>query len=119
MCVCTYYSFVDKSSFIKFYISMKTEIDILIAQKVREIREREGLTKEQLDIKLGFAAGSSFVGHVETDKRTKYNLYHLNELAKILHCSMSDFLPLPYVEENCLEKYRKQVARRKSQEGGK
>ncbi|OUN62581.1 MULTISPECIES: helix-turn-helix domain-containing protein [unclassified Butyricimonas] len=98
---------------------MKTKIDIFIAQKVKEIREREGLTREQLDIKLGFAAGSAFVGHVETDKRTKYNIYHLNELARILNCSMADFLPLPFHDENGLEKFRDHLAKRKKREESK
>ncbi|WP_279091762.1 helix-turn-helix domain-containing protein [Butyricimonas virosa] len=98
---------------------MKTTLDIFIARKVQEIREKRELTREQLDIKLGFAAGSAFVGHVETDKRTKYNLYHLNELARILECSIADFFPFPYDEENSLEKYRAHVAKKKQQNSGK
>ena len=35
----------------------------------------------------------------------KYNSNHLNELAKILDCSISDFYPPRYVEENCIEEY--------------
>ena len=35
-----------------------------------------------------------FISHVEGDKfRAKYNLVHLNELAKLFKCSMKDFFP--------------------------
>jgi hypothetical protein len=36
----------------------------------------------------------SFVGHVETpNRRAKYNLNHLNALAKLFKCSPKDFMP--------------------------
>jgi hypothetical protein len=36
----------------------------------------------------------SFVGHVETpNRRAKYNVNHLNALAKIFKCSPKDFMP--------------------------
>jgi hypothetical protein len=41
-----------------------------------------------LDVSIGF------IGNIENPEyRAKYNLNHLNELAKILECSPKDFLP--------------------------
>lgn len=46
----------------------------------------------ELSQKLGLS--SSFVSHVESPKRrAKYNINHLNELAKIFECSPKDFWP--------------------------
>lgn len=45
----------------------------------------------------------------------KYNSNHLNELAKILDCSISDFYPPRFVEENCIEEYH-EIRERRRQE---
>lgn len=89
---------------------MRTTIDNFIVEKVKEIRESKGLTQEEVDIKLGFSSGSGFVGHAENDGRQKYNIYHLNELAKIFDCDIADFLPHPHQEENSLKEYRDYIA---------
>lgn len=45
-----------------------------------------------LSQKIGMS--SSFVSHVESAKRrAKYNINHLNEIAKIFECSPKDFWP--------------------------
>ncbi len=97
---------------------MKTTIDKYIIQKVKEIRDARGLTQEELMHKLGFSSGSSYVSKAEGEGSARYNIYHLNELAKILDCDIADFLPRPYQKENSLKEYRDSIAeaRRKAKE---
>lgn len=70
---------------------------IILAVKKR--RQELGLTQEQLSLELEL--NIAFVGLVETpSRREKYNINHLNRLAEILDCSIADFLPLPFLENN-------------------
>ncbi len=56
------------------------------------MRIKHGLSQIALSEKLNMS--DSFVGHVETPKRrAKYNINHLNALAKIFKCSPKDFMP--------------------------
>lgn len=89
---------------------MKTTIDKYIIQRVKELREANGLTQEELMHKLGFSSGSSYVSKAESEGAAKYNIYHLNELAKIFDCDIADFLPHPHQEENSLKEYRDYIA---------
>jgi transcriptional regulator with XRE-family HTH domain len=67
-------------------------IDQYAIDKVRKMREERGLSQKELSLQMEFSEG--FVGHVENPKRRdKYNLGHLNTLAKIFGCSICDFLP--------------------------
>lgn len=69
-----------------------TKIDLFVIQKVKEKREKAGLRQIDLSQHLGMA--DSFISNVESSKRRdKYNIRHLNELAKIFDCSPQDFLP--------------------------
>ena len=71
---------------------MKTDIEWYVIQKVKEKREERKLTQTQLSIELGLSSG--WVGKVESRKiKDKYNLNHLNDLARILKCSPQDFMP--------------------------
>lgn len=100
------------------FIIMYTSIDIYIIKKVEELREKAGLKQEELSHLLGFATGSTFVSSAERFSKAKYNIYHLNELAKILECDIADFFPRPYLEANSLQEYRdaKEEAKRKAKE---
>lgn len=70
----------------------KTELDLYVIEKVKEFRNTKKIPQKELSIKMGFSEG--FVGHIENPKRRdKYNLHHLNILAKIFKCSPRDFLP--------------------------
>jgi len=63
-----------------------------IINKVREMREKQEMTQASLSHALNMA--DSFVSNVESLKRRdKYNVNHLNQLAKIFKCSPKDFLP--------------------------
>lgn len=100
------------------FIVMYTTIDIYIIKKVAELREKAGLKQEELSHLLGFATGSTFVSSAERFYKAKYNIYHLNELAKILECDIADFFPHPFQDANSLQEYRdaKKEAKSKTKE---
>lgn len=67
-------------------------IERYIIEKVREIRESKGITQEQLSLSLG--KNITFISQIEApSKKAKYNIIHLNEIAKVLNCSAKDFWP--------------------------
>jgi transcriptional regulator with XRE-family HTH domain len=69
-----------------------TSIELYIIQRVREIRELHGITQMELSLKLGKGVG--FIGDIEApSKVAKYNIKHLNDIAKIFGCSPRDFWP--------------------------
>lgn len=69
-----------------------TEVDLFVIKKVKEMREKQEIRQIDLSQHLGMA--DSFISNVESSKRRdKYNIRHLNELAKVFKCSPKDFLP--------------------------
>lgn len=71
---------------------IKSEIDLYVINKVRELRVNANISQAELALLLDLSVG--FIGHIESSKyRAKYNLHHLNQLAKVLKCSMKDFFP--------------------------
>ncbi len=69
-----------------------TKIEQHVINAVRKRRIDKGISQKNLAYLLDVSVG--FIGDVENPKyRAKYNLNHLNELAKILDCSPKDFLP--------------------------
>jgi transcriptional regulator with XRE-family HTH domain len=69
-----------------------SEIDLYVINKVRELRVPKALSQVKLSILMGLAEGA--IGKIENPKeRAKYNIRHLNLLAKALKCSPKDFLP--------------------------
>ena len=69
-----------------------TKIEKFIIQAVKSKRMEAGFTQIALSQKLNMS--DSFVGHVETPKRrAKYNVNHINALAKVFKCSPKDFMP--------------------------
>jgi transcriptional regulator with XRE-family HTH domain len=72
---------------------LKSEIDIYVIDRVRELRVKRNLSQADLAYDLNVSVG--FIGKVESaNYSTHYNIRHLNELAKILSCSPQDFLPI-------------------------
>ncbi|WP_035677718.1 helix-turn-helix domain-containing protein [Flavobacterium limnosediminis] len=68
------------------------KIERYIISKVREIRETKGVTQEQLSLSIG--KNITFISQIEApSKKAKYNISHLNEIAKALDCSPKDFWP--------------------------
>lgn len=69
-----------------------SEIDLYVINKVRELRVPQHLSQVKLSILMGLAEGA--IGKIENPKeRAKYNIRHINLLAKALKCSPKDFLP--------------------------
>lgn len=71
---------------------MVSKIDKYVIGKVKEKRLERGFSQSQLAFELNLP--TSFIGMLESGKyEKKYNVNHLNEIAKILECSLYDFLP--------------------------
>lgn len=69
-----------------------TKIELYIIAEVRKMRENSGMSQMELSLKLGKAVG--FIGDIEApSKKAKYNIKHLNDIAKIFGCSPKDFWP--------------------------
>ncbi len=71
----------------------------------RSREKKEGsISPDKLFLEISFVC--NFVNFTENYTRGyKYNSNHLNELAKIPDCSISDFYSPKYVGENCIEEY--------------
>lgn len=77
----------------------KTDIEQFVINKVKEIRIAKGFSQEDIALALNFTRG--FIGQIESHKHpAKYNLNHLNILAKEFKCSPKDFLPEKPVSES-------------------
>lgn len=75
------------------------------------------ISPNKLSLEIGLVR--NFVKCTEDYTRGyKYNSNHLNELAKVLNCSISDFYPPKYVEENCIEEYH-EIREQRRQESEK
>lgn len=91
-----------------------TTIESYIIEAVRKRREGLKISPNKLSLEMGLVR--NFVSCTENYTRGyKYNSNHLNELAKILECSISDFYPPRFVEENCIEEYH-EIRERRRQE---
>ena len=72
---------------------MTTEIEQFVIEKVKQKRIEMNFSQADLAHRLNVSNG--FIGKVESPKYlAKYNLNHINTLAKIFNCSPADFLPL-------------------------
>ena len=72
---------------------MTTEIEQFVIDTVKEKRIEKNFSQAYLAHQLNVSNG--FIGKVESPKyQAKYNLNHINELAKIFQCPPTDFLPL-------------------------
>lgn len=69
-----------------------SKIEQYVIDRVREIRKEKNISQPALAHLLDVSEG--FIADIESPKRrAKYNLNHLNELAKVFNCSPKDFLP--------------------------
>jgi transcriptional regulator with XRE-family HTH domain len=70
---------------------LKNKIDWFIINQVRELRQSNGLSQDDISIHLNLSKG--FIGQIESPNYiAKYNTGHLNELAKLFKCSPKDFM---------------------------
>lgn len=69
-----------------------SELDLFVINRVRELRVQRQISQVDLSILLGMSEG--VVGKIENPRiRDKYNIRHINLLAKALKCSPKDLLP--------------------------
>ncbi len=72
--------------------NLKSKIDWYIITKVREMRTERKLTQTHIAVHLGKSVG--LIGLIESPKyKHKYNVEHINALAKLFKCSVKDFFP--------------------------
>lgn len=70
----------------------KSDIDLYIIARIKELRTQHKLSQAALAVKIGVS--DAFIGQIENPKHySKYSLVQLNELAKIFNCSPREFLP--------------------------
>ena len=73
-------------------MAKKSKFELAVIQKVKEFREYRELGQRDIAAILGVTEG--FIGQIESpNSASKYNLNHLNTLAKELPCSPKDFIP--------------------------
>ncbi|MCX2575952.1 helix-turn-helix transcriptional regulator [Pedobacter sandarakinus] len=88
---------VSKKSIIQIAVGMekrnsKSEIDLYVINKVKEYRLKADISQAKLAAELDKSL--SFIGAIESPRyRAKYNIQHLNQLAKLFGCSIKDFFP--------------------------
>lgn len=76
----------------------KTDFELAVINRVKEIRTEKGLSQYDVSVILG--TSSSFIGQVETSSNpSKYNLNHLNRLAYEWGCSPQSFIPAKPISE--------------------
>ena len=72
---------------------MLTPIEQFVIEKVRQLRNQKNISQAELAFSIGVSVG--FIGKVESLKyNTKYNLNHLNSIAKALNISPKELLPI-------------------------
>ena len=68
------------------------DIEVYIIRKIKELREEKGISQVSLSLALG--KSTTFISDIEApSKKAKYNVKHLNDIAKLLECSPKDFWP--------------------------
>jgi transcriptional regulator with XRE-family HTH domain len=69
-----------------------SELDRYIIERVKTLRKERKLSQTKLSIMMGLASG--FIAKVETPSiPSKYNIKHLNLLAKAMKCNLWDIVP--------------------------
>lgn len=71
---------------------MKTAIDMYVVEAIRKERMAQDVSQAMLGFGIGLS--DAFIAQIENPKhRAKYNVRHINEIAKFLGCSPRKFLP--------------------------
>jgi ribosome-binding protein aMBF1 (putative translation factor) len=72
--------------------SVLTPIEQYVVDIVKKKRIEREMSQKELAYQMEKSLG--FIGDIENPKyRAKYNLNHINELARVFECSPKDFLP--------------------------
>ncbi|UII21667.1 helix-turn-helix domain-containing protein [Fulvivirga ligni] len=73
-------------------MNKKSDFEMAVVSRVKDLRVARNLSQDDLAIFLDLSRG--FIGQIESPRYpSKYNLNHLNTLAKHFGCSPKDFLP--------------------------
>lgn len=82
-------------TFVQIYFlryNMLTEIERFVIDRVRKLRVEKNISQAELALSIGVSIG--FIGKVESLKyNSKYNLNHINNIAKALNISPKQLLP--------------------------
>ncbi|CEN43877.1 Transcriptional regulator, XRE family [Capnocytophaga canis] len=75
---------------------MLTRIETFVIERVKKTRIERNISQAELASLINVSVG--FIGKVESFKyNTKYNLNHINNIAKALNISPKDLLPETYL----------------------
>lgn len=79
-----------------------SRLDLYVIDKVKKLREARNISQDNLSVKIGFS--EKFVGSVENPRLpARYNISHLNLLAKALECSIHEILPAKPFEDDLVK----------------
>jgi transcriptional regulator with XRE-family HTH domain len=77
---------------------MISPIDEFVIKRVKALRQERKMSQSTLAFEMEFP--TSFIAQIESGKyEKKYNVSHLNKLARIFECSPKDFLPESPLDE--------------------
>ena len=86
------YKISDICTILFFKIGMLTEIEKFVIGEVKKLRTERNMSQADLALSIGVSIG--FIGKVESLRyNSKYNLNHINNIAKTLNISPKDLLP--------------------------
>ncbi|MFT3981187.1 MAG: helix-turn-helix transcriptional regulator [Ferruginibacter sp.] len=92
------------------------EIDLYLIDKARKLRVDKGISQVSLSIAMGLAEGT--VGRIENPReRAKYNIRHINLLAKALKCNPSDLLPTKPLKNDIIKARIKIIRNKRDKKG--
>lgn len=82
--------------------SSKSRIELFVIEKAKALREEAKISQSELAFRLNVSNG--FIGQVESERfPSKYNLDHIDKLAKIFQCSPKDFIPAEPINKDSEE----------------
>ncbi|MBL0741075.1 helix-turn-helix transcriptional regulator [Chryseolinea lacunae] len=70
-----------------------SQLDWYLINQVKKLRKQKGISQADLSVKMGFS--EKLVGSIENPTLSaRYNVSHINLLAKALNCNIHDLLPV-------------------------
>ncbi|KIO45689.1 helix-turn-helix transcriptional regulator [Sanguibacteroides justesenii] len=71
---------------------MRTPIEEYVVNKMKKLRDELDMNQKEFGDAINLSSG--FIGDIEAGREgAKYNLNHINEIAKVFKRSPQDFLP--------------------------
>lgn len=88
-----------KSQVVEIVVS---QLDWYIINQVKKLRKKRGISQDYLSVQMGFS--EKFIGSIENPTlNARFNIRHLNLLAKVLECSLWDLLPEKPLENDLIK----------------